>query len=221
MPKILHETCQQYVERRLSEGWCIAGRWKDLIILSPPDGEFLRVVDLKNDILTIRPNAPGDATSLLPNPGTGEANWEDVDESTPDEDSTYVYNQGDTPIYDLYNLTDHTTEGGSINSVTVYTRCRATLANIGARLIIKTEGSIYEYPTNTTWWLLTTSYENYSYQWNTNPNTGAAWTWAQIDALQAGPELDNVAKQTSRCTQVYVEVDYTPGFPHCQAVIID
>ena len=41
--------------------------------------------------LTLRPNGAGSATTLSRYPGTGEANWQDVDEETADEDGTYVY----------------------------------------------------------------------------------------------------------------------------------
>jgi len=39
---------------------------------------------------TLRPSAPGDLTEFTPYPGTGEANWEDVDDIVSDDDATYV-----------------------------------------------------------------------------------------------------------------------------------
>jgi len=57
----------------------------------------------------------------------------------------------------------------------------------------------------------TTSYATYSYDWNTNPQTGSAWTWNEIDNLQAGVGLLRPkGKEETRCTQVYAEVNYTP-----------
>ncbi|GAG76256.1 unnamed protein product, partial [marine sediment metagenome] len=49
----LHETCQQYVDRRLSEGWRIVSRKGYHLILSSPDGNILRPVDLRNDVETL------------------------------------------------------------------------------------------------------------------------------------------------------------------------
>ncbi|GAI58401.1 unnamed protein product, partial [marine sediment metagenome] len=70
---------------------------------------------------------------------------------------------------------------------------------------IKTEGKEKKGDEET----VTTNYTSYSYQWNTNPETGGNWTWAQIDALQIGVQLrkadDLVA---TRCTQVYTEVSF-------------
>jgi len=56
---------------------------------------------------------------------------------------------------------------------------------------------------------VTTSYASYSYQWDTNPQTGNAWTWDEIDALQIGVGLRKAANGVATgCTQVYAEVSY-------------
>ncbi len=56
------------------------------------------------------------------------------------------------------------------------------------------------------------TWETVSEEWATNPDTSAAWTWSEIDALQTGLALKKVSGLSSaRCTQVYVVVDYTPG----------
>ena len=158
--------------------------------------------------VTLRPNAAGDFTQLSQYPTSG-SNYDKVDEASPDEDTTYVNINVNTNKSDLYNLPNHTTEAGTINFVKVTTRCKTNAANYGwdtVRNQIKTEGT--SYLSDQSW--SDTSYVNYSTQWNTNPKVGGAWTWTQIDALQAGVNLyaystDGVPK----CTQVYVEVDYT------------
>jgi hypothetical protein len=87
-------------------------------------------------------------------------------------------------------------------------RCKGDAAGtqVSARVVIKTNGTEYRGSDQT----VTASYVDYSYQWSTNPNTSSAWTWTEIDALQAGVELrDAAAGKHTRCTQVYVEVSYT------------
>ena len=156
-------------------------------------------------IETLRPNAVGDETNLIPNTG---ANWECVDEAEADEDTTYVYKQtGAAFIRDLHNIQDHSAGAGTINHVTVYARCRHWSGeNQGqrAKIAIKTHNTPYEGDEETT----TSSYANYSKQWATNPNTGSAWTWTEIDNLQAGVALKPANNYSAMCTQVYVEVNY-------------
>ena len=47
-----------------------------------------------------------------------------------------------------------------------------------------------------------------SEEWAINPDTGVAWTWADIANLQAGISLTG-EEEGAQCTQVYVEIDYT------------
>ncbi len=160
---------------------------------------------------TLRPSAVGDVTQLGRSGGT--ANWQMVDDTTPDGDSTTVYTSDPTILsgYDLYNV-PNTSSGGIINFITVYTRSRrsqsAGTANTYTK--IKTGGSEYN-GTSTT---LTTIYADYSTQYTDNPKTSNAWTWSEIDALQIGIYLSiTSAVWNSFCTQVYVVVDYTPPDP--------
>ncbi|GAI32827.1 unnamed protein product [marine sediment metagenome] len=61
------------------------------------------------------------------------------------------------------------------------------------------------------------SWDTYSQQWPTKPAPPGtdAWTWDDIDALQIGVSLKApiYAAYQAMCTQVYVEVDYTPAAP--------
>jgi len=163
------------------------------------------------DTATPRPGGAGDEANLDVFGATN--NWEAVDEVTSDDDTTYVYTT-DKDVYttDLHNL-DDVSLSGAINSVTVYIRSRSvdTPTQAGAYTWIKTNGVSYSGSEIT----LTTSYADYSTVYADNPQTGSAWTWAEIDALQAGaglrgsktsgPEL----QRESRCTQVWVVIDYT------------
>ena len=160
------------------------------------------------DIETLRPNAPGDNTAILAQYPDSGAHWEKVDETPADEDETYLqqYEGFWTTNYDLYNLPAHS-GSGVINSVKVYVRCRYTGVGGYTRVKIKTGGTEYDNGSNLA---LTGSYAYYSYQWDTNPSNAHPWTWAEIDALQIGLALWGGSYGTVRCTQVYVEVDYTP-----------
>lgn len=197
-----HETCLEYFRRRLSEGWkCIILEGHNAVLLSP-DGNILRPVDLRNDVLTLRPNGVGDLTELTPLGGT---NWASVYDPTPDEDASYVYGTGEI---DLYALPNHTTESGVINFVKIYVRAKYITAgkNGTARPYYKTEGVAGWKDSHD----MTNEYVTYSSTWTTNPEVGGAWTWEQIDALQAGVRL-YATGEGGRCTQVYVEVEEEPA----------
>ena len=163
------------------------------------------------DTATRRPGGAGDEANLTLVGATN--NWEAVDEVNSDDDSTYVYTR-DKSAYttDLHNL-DDASLSGTINSVTVYIRSRSVdpPTQAGAYTWIKTNGVSYSGSEIT----LTTSYADYSTVYATNPQTGSAWTWAEIDALQAGVGLRGSsttgaeAQRESRCTQVWVVIDYT------------
>jgi hypothetical protein len=103
-------------------------------------------------------------------------------------------------VLDLYNLTNHS-GSGTISKIIVHARVRDLTVG---RIAIKTGGTIY-YSGNLS---AGATYENKSFDWTTNPQTTIAWTWDDIDALQAGIELPGTG---GACTQLYVEVDYTAG----------
>lgn len=153
----------------------------------------------------LRPSANGDVIQLTPSPVV--LNYLNVDEVIADEDATYnkcIGGKVGNWEYDLYELPNPGL-AGTINFVKVWVRCRETFPDAWSYTKIKTHGVEYTGVREN----LTTSYLNYSTQYNNNPNTTAAWTWAEIDALQAGVFLE-VGYQTAHCTQVWVEIDYTP-----------
>ncbi len=163
--------------------------------------------------VTIRPNNVGDS-ALLQLGGTTPAatNWQSVDEVTANDAVDYVYDVNhDTWTYiDLYNLAD-TALSGAISSVVVWMRIRATVTptQVCAETYIKTNTVTYA---GTQVQPLDTNWNNYSTTYNTNPQTGSAWTWAEINALQAGvvlrqPKTTGANRQT-QCTQVWVVVTY-------------
>jgi len=159
---------------------------------------------------TLRPNSTETNNNIFLFPDAGESLYEDIDEVVADDDTTYIHNNylGGYPNCRV-GLTAHA-GSGTINSVTVYARARAaatpdqTSLNVGLR----TYGTNYEGTERT----VTTSYANYSEAYNTNPNTGLAWTWGEVDALEARIKLRSAKAAdyvATRCTQVWVVVDYS------------
>ena len=178
-------------------------------------GQAKLIADGVPGVETLRPNAVGDETQITTVTPVGTAHWDAVDEAVSDGDNTSVETAATSWQNDLYNIPDHSVGSGDVNYVKVYIVCRAarpgTATNAGAHVHIKTNGVDY----NGSDINLTNTYVTYSYQWNTNPQTSANWTWSEIDALQIGVSLQRSytsgsgGDRWSRCTQVYVEVGYT------------
>lgn len=161
---------------------------------------------------TLRPIADGNFTELTVM-GGDSLHYNKVDEINPDDWLTSVYNHSPTAKLDTYRLTHHFGSSGTINSVTVYARVDVYDGDGFAKLATYTNGVLYygeevyiAHPF--CWWDI---YE----VWTTNPETHSAWTWDEINALQAGISLRGAEQLTEDsgafCTQVYVEVNYTPG----------
>lgn len=153
------------------------------------------------DTLTLRPNDFGSETSITTQypPLTGE-HYDKVDEETADDDETTVWETDDSYHRDLYNL-PAPSGSGTINFIKIYFRCCKENGTVKPSL--KTNST----PVDGTEIVPADLWTDYSEQWNTNPVTTAAWTWDEIDALQIGI---SVKGPSCGCTQIYVEIDYTP-----------
>jgi len=166
--------------------------------------------------LILRPNS--DTSFAEQECSSGMTHYILVDEATLDE-ADYLKNPSTTTTTktDLYNLTNHWEESGTINSVTVKLYAKYILTS-GT-----TDGTTYVKPlirvSDTNYGdnqALTDTVALYSQTWTTNPYTSEAWTWTQIDALIAGDSLTNYATdaknyKSTYCYQLWVEVDYTAG----------
>jgi hypothetical protein len=175
--------------------------------------------------LVLIPN--GDNTVALSR-SSGTLHYALVDDpvATPDDLGTYVYERGSSgaaAATDLFNLPDHGSVNGVINSVRVYHRHRCNFESAGvpmySRPYLRVGGTDYagtQVTLSLTW---TTSYT----EWSTNPDTGLAWAWSDIDSLIAGVRLTGNSLYVdekepyyedydAQCTQVYVLVNYTPGW---------
>lgn len=200
----LHETCLEYFRRRLSEGWkCVGLKGHNAVLLSP-DG-IRRPIDLRNDVLTLRPNGAGDEENIT---YATKPHWSRLNDQ---DDTTYIYEFGTTYKRDLYQCQDSGGATGDISSLTFYIRMRGSgspvtayakpAIKIGATAYNGNEFSVF----NSAVWV------NKSQVYNTSPATGVAWTWAEIDSMQIGLSLNcSIAGDVSVCSEIWVEVTYTP-----------
>jgi prepilin-type N-terminal cleavage/methylation domain-containing protein len=146
----------------------------------------------------LRPNGTG--TGGVYNGSGCSNNWECIDESSPDDDATYLDRIAGNASWDheTYAATNSAVDAGTIDSIVVYARAKDELI----KLALRTDATLYESsPIN-----ITSSYVDYSQAWVTNPNTTVAWTWSDINAMEIGVSL----KASGRATQVWMEVFYTP-----------
>lgn len=131
-------------------------------------------------LATLVPNGDGAYTAWT---GT----FADVDETTVnDADFVSGAANGDRENFTLTNLS---TAAAALAPVAVINSARARIGATGPQnlqLTIRTGGNDYDSGNIAG---LTTSFANgYQNIWNTNPDTAAAWTTSEIDALEIGDE---------------------------------
>ena len=168
----------------------------------------------------LRPDAPGDKCGYTWGCVACPDHYQCVDEVTPDEGATQLYDTRiplPATLVELYHIQNHSVGTGPINKVTVRGRFRRSTRDkygrtytprASVRLGLKTGGA--EYRTGA--FMATTSWADYSATWTDNPRTGSPWTWADIDALQIGSTMGRPASSGiglyTYCTQMWLEVDY-------------
>lgn len=158
--------------------------------------------------VTVRPNGAGALTTYTP-VGAG-TNWECVDESSADGDTTFVrINTGET-VGETYTVgSSGLSAGDTINSVTIY----ATAKEFGSDdsfYFAADGGEGLEQLNSVT---VTDSYVEYSSDVMTAiPNTGGVdpWTLAALNALEIGT-VPNTVNIVIRITQIFAVIDYTAG----------
>lgn len=137
-------------------------------------------------IVLLNPNGNGDVNQFINSDGNSINNYSYVDEIPPDGDTTYVK---DSVIgqQDLYTLSDFAGTNRNISRVWVEARAKSTSSGgETTKLIVKTGGTIYASSALP----LTTDYTRIlGEEYIVNPNTGLAWTDANLDGLQAGAEI--------------------------------
>ena len=156
----------------------------------------------------LRPNAVGDECNIKYDTGcSAPSHWRCVDEDVPDS-STYLSSGSSSYQRDLYNL-PASTGSGVIFKITLYFRVKMNENGGCVKGAIKSNSTIAQTAEKDPYTDFgSNTYGTYSWEWTTNPADGQAWEWADIDTLQIGIALKKLGTNYSRCTQVYVEVDY-------------
>ena len=138
-------------------------------------------------VIALIPNAVGDASDTTELTGVGQTAlsvlYQNIDELPA---NTSDYNYGTTAgHYTIWNLTD-TTNVASVNATMLWVRAFMNDAGpANFKFVTKTNSTKYV-SANVA---LTQSWAYYSELRETNPNTAAAWTAANLDALQVGFEV--------------------------------
>lgn len=136
-------------------------------------------------VIALVPNANGDLSQLSGSDGNSTDNYLLVDETPSNSDTDYV--EGSTVDQkDLYNLSASGLTNVNISRVWGEARSKDTTTAGGLLAItVKTEGTEYDSGDIA----LPTSYAAVKGpEYLVNPQTGIAWTIAELDALQVGPK---------------------------------
>ena len=99
-------------------------------------------------------------------------------------DSDYIYTNSTSYQRDLFAIQDSGFGGGIIDSVVVTIRARCSTGK--AYCAVRTGGVTHD---GTTEHALTPTFTDQTETWTTNPETGSAWTWDEVNALGAGVKL--------------------------------
>lgn len=158
--------------------------------------------------ILLRPNADTSDNHLGIIPASPTTHYTKIYEASQDGDASYVYGILSDWTDDVYNL-QNPTHTGTVSYVTLNAVARTT--GVGSmQLSITTHSTDFDGSANPGLeFPLTSGWLEYTTMWRLNPATGRSWTWTEINALQIGCSLYEVSGD-ARCTQVYVEVYYTP-----------
>jgi hypothetical protein len=161
--------------------------------------------------LIIRPDGDGATHNLTCS--SGSTHYALVDEAVADDADYVSYTlPGGSSGSDVdYYSFPNPSLSGVINSVKIYARAQRTGAGNGAYIYLYIKDATTE--SGVTQADLTASWASYTATYTTKPS-GGAWTWSAISAMQARLGL-GVAQgiggtYVAYCSQLYVEVDYTP-----------
>ena len=175
---------------------------------------------------TLRPDAAGDETSITSQYPTSGEHWDKVDEVVADEAATRVNMTGASYLRDLYNLpalSSGSQSATTIVSVVIYFRICPGGAVAGVSYatpsqksgITVTDGTEIDVGDGAD----PNDYVTHSQTYTTNPATGVAYTWDEINALQIGVKIKN-SNGYIYCTQVYAEVTYLNAYSVSASVSI-
>ncbi len=157
--------------------------------------------------LTCYPNGAGNSTQFT---AVGDsANYLCVDDlsSSPDSDTTYVEHSTTGTKLDLYTFDfSGVPSNAIISNIAIYGRFKRVGGTYTSnKLAIRIASTNYLSGNKGT----ATSYTLYGNIWVTNPNSGAAWTVANLSTLECGVESVMSVAGSQRITSCYAVVTYT------------
>lgn len=135
--------------------------------------------------ILLRPSGNGNSSLLLGQDGNSVDNYLNVDEATPDSDTTYNASstEGDKDTYAMDDL-----PAGTYTILAVQTAMFARKDDSGVKFIrpvLRTGGA--DFPGTSQ--ALATTYRTLLEIWEDNPDTTTDWVQAEIDALEVGAEV--------------------------------
>lgn len=129
-------------------------------------------------------NANGNTNQWTPSAGT---NYENVDDTTPDNDTTYNSEATATEI-DLYNMDNLSTTSGIVEGMQVVGCLRKDDAGARNIRLMTRSGAVNYYGSIQA---LADAYLFYTEVWEDNPNTAAPWAIAEVNGAEIGVELNS------------------------------
>lgn len=152
-------------------------RFDDYYVLNGDSGSNTPLGDCR--VVPLAVTGAGNSTQFTPSAGS---NFQNVDDTNPNDDTDY--NASSTAGHkDLFALADSAVTAGTVHGLQVITRARKDDA--GARTmrnLIRTNGTDFESGD----FAMADSYQSFGEVWDVNPDTAAAWTISDINALEAG-----------------------------------
>lgn len=149
---------------------------------------------------TLRPIANGDIIEGEQYPTTGQ-HWDKVDDIIPDEDATKIFDVAPTAFAEcLFHLEKLPDTFLPISKLTTIIRVKS-VAGVGLKYIyhsLKIGTGVYHSPAQG---FVGGTYQYWSYDWTTNPQTGFPWTISQINNIQAGFKMNS--NKDMHVTQFY------------------
>lgn len=147
---------------------------------------------------TLWPTGAGNYAQLTRGGTNSGANWSQCDEALLNSDTDYVVSTGSNQR-DSYALQNRSLTG-TPRAVQVTTSCKLASGTPTFKNFLRIGGVDYD---GTVTHTATSTYRCYVDVWNTNPATSAAWTDADINALEPGILWIDA---NGRMTQIVVEV---------------
>lgn len=166
-------------------------------------GVQIAIAPAPPSIMLLRPSAPGDECNTLELGFPCPYHYKNVNELN---DAIYIRWGGVSYARDFYRFPN--VKNIAISKITVYFRCQYIYASgTGwAKPVIKTHSTVFEgeeVNPPVTW-------TDYSKEWVNNPFTSLPWTVKEICNLQASVALHGVGVYATGCSEIYLELEYTP-----------